>query len=91
MKETIATAALLVNGEVWTLPRPARHNHLIMAWAHVHTPAMLAKPIVRIPEHVQGFVTSEGRFVNRQRAARLALEAHQIPAPKVQLYSEDLW
>ncbi|MEL7169435.1 MAG: hypothetical protein AAGN64_08810 [Bacteroidota bacterium] len=49
-------------------------------------------------EHTQGFVTSEGRFVDRVEAARLAEEADQIlpssdyaRGQSKRLFTEDLW
>lgn len=41
----------------------------------------------------QGFVTSAGRFVRREPAARIAKAAGQIESTKFgrALYSEDLW
>lgn len=86
--ERIETAALLVDGVVWTLPRPARHHILIHAWCDSHyrdgQPA-------RIGEHEQGFVTSTGRFVGREEAASIAFAAGQIDRHKSGLFSEDLW
>lgn len=40
---------------------------------------------------VQGFITSKNRFVDRAEAAALAYSAGQIPEPKQELYSEDLY
>lgn len=39
----------------------------------------------------QGFMTSEGRFVERPEAAQIALAAGQISAATTILFSEDLW
>lgn len=39
----------------------------------------------------QGFVTSTGRFVNREEASRLAWYAKQINRDNGYLFSEDLW
>ena len=39
----------------------------------------------------QGFVTSEGRFVERPEAADIALAAGQISKPVKILFSEDFW
>jgi hypothetical protein len=39
----------------------------------------------------QGFMTSEGRFVERPEAAQLALSAGQISTQAFILFSEDLW
>ena len=86
--ETIATAAIRVAGEVWTLPRPARHHVLIQAWVHSH-PHGKRK---RIDEE-QGFVTSTGRFVDRAEAERIARTARQLVGDIIggELTSEDLW
>lgn len=87
--ETIATAALRVNGEVWTLPRPARHHVLIQAWGAAHWKDGKAG---RIPEHEQGFVTSKGRFVDRKEARCIAVAAKQVASLDGEiLTSEDLW
>jgi hypothetical protein len=75
-------AALRVNGVIWSLPRPARHHVLVQAWCLAHYRD--GEP-GRIPEHEQGFVTHDGRFLDRYEAARLA--GHDRP----QLFSEDLW
>lgn len=40
---------------------------------------------------VQGFLTNTDRFVDREEAAQIALNAHQIEFEKKSLYSEDLY
>ena len=42
-------------------------------------------------EKVQGFLTSEGTFVDRKEAAKIAFQAKQIKTEKTVLYSEDLY
>lgn len=86
--ERIAAAALRVDGEVWTLPPPARHCHLVDAWSSAHWRD--GQP-GRIGPHEQGFVTTAGRFVDRMVAASVAFAAGQTETPRPQLYSEDLW
>lgn len=39
----------------------------------------------------QGFMTSEGRYVTRSEAAKIAMEAGQIHKETQLLFSEDLW
>lgn len=39
----------------------------------------------------QGFVTSKGRYVNREKAALIAKRAGQIDTMKAALISEDIW
>lgn len=81
----IKQAAIRIDGEVWTLPKPARHNHIINAYFNVHGE--------RIPaDSIQGFITTEnGVFLSRRAAAFHAYEDLQIVEPKEELYSEDLW
>ena len=43
------------------------------------------------PYSQQGFLTSTGRYVNREDAAKIATAAGQIPGPKRTLFSEDLY
>lgn len=75
-EETVAAAALRVDGVVWTLPRPAYHVHVLRAYADVNG---------RVPrDEEQGFVTSTGRFVDRAEAGRLVGRFGPI-------LSEDLW
>jgi len=81
--ETIDTAAIRVDGEVWTLPRPARHDTPIKAWQWAHQR--------EIGEHEHGFVTNLGRFVDRMEAAKIAYAAGQISRDNGFLVSEDLW
>lgn len=84
--EAIVAVAVMLDGEVWQLPRPARHHHVLMALDHV-------LPGRAIEAHEQGFMTNTGRYVTRQEAAMIATQAGQVAtlhAPP-QLFSEDLW
>ena len=45
----------------------------------------------RLPQAIQGFLTTKNRFVSREDAARIAHSAGQIDMLKEKLYSEDLW
>jgi hypothetical protein len=42
-------------------------------------------------ENVQGFLTSDNRFVDREEGAVIALNAGQIKEQKKRLFSEDLY
>jgi hypothetical protein len=42
-------------------------------------------------DYVQGFLTSDNRFVGREEAALIAFEAGQTKEKKIILYSEDLY
>lgn len=43
--------------------------------------------------HVQGFITSDGFFVNRREAMEIAIKSHQVSEKYkgMELYSEDLY
>jgi hypothetical protein len=88
MTERIAAAAIRFNETVLSLPAPARHHHCIRAATHVGYEDWR-------PEHEQGFVTSTGRFVGREEAARIAMNAGQLldraRMHPVGLFSEDVW
>lgn len=99
MNEWVAKAAMLIlkcreddMDVIVSVERPGRHHHII------HT---LARQGMDIPigskerGHIQGFVTSEGNFVDREQAYRLAKQNGQLPEDFRRssgiLYSEDLW
>ena len=87
MAETVVAAAIQWQGITISLPKPARHSHIL--WAALDD--LLGKEHVAVS--TQGFLTSEGRFVNRIEAKNIAYIAGQIketPNP-TQLFSEDLW
>lgn len=68
-------------------PPPARHHTLLHAFS-----AYNRKTMIKTTD--QGFLTSEGRFVGRDEAAKIAILAEQITKTKFQpnhLFSEDLW
>lgn len=80
-RRRIVEAAVLVDGEVFT---GRRHPDAMAA-------ARAAKPNQSIGQKAQGFVTAEGQFVSREKAAQLAFDAGQIRKPTEILASEDLW
>ncbi len=87
MPETIVAAAVHAYGATWSLPRPARHHHVLRA---IHDAGLCA---IKPGPDAQGFLTSEGRFVGRIAAAAMAVDAGQIaePSSPPKLYSGDLW
>jgi len=94
MLESITQAAIIVEGQLATLPQPARHHNL------VHFLGALVKVVKGFKNErdgfdmntsVQGFITNTNRFVEREEAARIAFTADQIAYPKKMLFSEDLW
>jgi hypothetical protein len=62
------------------------HRHHNILWQ--------SKDISRNPQH-QGFLTSEGKFVNREEALKIALKAKQVldidDVRGNKLHSEDLY
>lgn len=91
----IVVAAITQDGMVCSVPRPGRHHHVIRAMATAGIPI----PIVG----AQGFLTSDGLFVDRRSARKIADMAGQIIKSCVgpdgapfkrehdELFSEDLW
>ena len=81
----IDRAAIRYRGEVYDLPRPARHHDVIRVIA--------CQFRERSVFGEQGFLTSDGEFLNRRDAAAYALRVGQVEIlqwPPL-LYSEDLW
>jgi hypothetical protein len=80
----IVAAAIEQNGKVYSLPKPARHSHIVEKIIRE-----TGKPVTG----VYGFVDELGNFYNRVDAAQHAIGCKQlkkIPRPP-NLYSEDLW
>jgi hypothetical protein len=74
------------DGTVYVVARPGRHHHVI----RLMVDSGCKKPVTG----EQGFVLSDGRFADREEAARIALESGQIVKLKwgpTDLFSEDLW
>lgn len=87
--ERIVAVANQFRGHIWTLPRPARHHHVLWAIDQVHPGCA----IECYPEF-QGFLTDTGRWVGRAQAATIAIAAGQTSKLRFSsrdLYSEDLW
>lgn len=75
-------------GLVVVLPKPNRHHNIIHYVSEKYGITTLKEP------HIQGFWTSNKRFVGREEAAKIALAAGQIKElqwSEVALFSEDLW
>jgi hypothetical protein len=87
MSEKIVAAAVNAYGAIWSLPRPNRHHHILWAIDGAGLCAIAPGP------EAQGFLTSDGRFVNRIEGAQIAKNAEQYTAliAPPELYSEDLW
>jgi hypothetical protein len=90
-RERIVAAAIRDHdGEVWSLPPPARHCD-VLNYIYKQT----GKPTIRLSGIHQGFATSTGRYLTRRQAEPVAREAGQIRrAGRLigsVLTSEDLW
>lgn len=85
--ERVVAAAVSAYGATWSLPRPNRHHNVLWAIDKAGLCAMSPGP------EAQGFLTSDGRFVDRTEGAEIALKAGQTDALRwpPYLYSEDLW
>lgn len=83
----IISAAVEYQGLIFSAPRPMRHHHIVHAMYNMGLP--------KAAQRVQGFLTSDGRFVDRQEGVRIALAAGQVEPGKLhlpeKLLSEDLW
>lgn len=91
----IVAAAIKQEGMVCSVPRPGRHAHVIRAMAAAGIPI----PI----NGTQGFLTSDGLFVDRRTARKIADKTGQtikscvgpdgVPFTRehTELFSEDLW
>lgn len=79
----IVAAAIRVNGLILSLPRPYRHHDIIKHAADLGIEEVLSD---------QGFLTSDGEYVDRKVGKAIAIEAGQkFLAERHQLFSEDLW
>lgn len=89
--ETIIAAALRGTSGVHALAPPNRH-HDVIRWMLANGHGMS-----ETCEASQGFLTNQGRYVEREEALAIALAAQQIheehrPVPGLpELFSEDLW
>lgn len=80
------------------LPRNINKGIVFCGWRHPNClyqmVAITGKYQCEVGKEIQGFLTSENRFVNRQEAFRIAKEAKQILRESFSsstLYSEDLY
>lgn len=90
VQEHIVSAACCYDGLILSLPAPARHYSIVQ---HEECPDSIRHDL-----RLQGFLTSTGRFVDREEAFLIAKEANQIIARAdgniydgPELYSEDVW
>ena len=89
MTEHIVAAAVSDGKMVFSMQRPMRHGDVLESML---VEFGLDAMEIGYPDN-QGFLTSEGRFVERYEAGKIACAAGQIESLKWPplLYSEDLW
>ncbi len=82
----ITHVAIQYNGNTYSLPKPNRHHHVIRMIGGISGP------------HKEGFLDTEGRFLNRTTAMQVAIAYKQLkrrPGKEFyqgpELFSEDLW
>lgn len=81
----ITHVAIKYNNELYSLPAPNRHPDVIRKMKGVYGP------------HQCGFLTEEGKYLNRKDAMKLAKTNGQVKKgspywdSETELYSEDLW
>ena len=82
---TVEKAAIMTrSGVVWSVDKPKRHRHVF---------DLICKKPWRASrlDVIQGFILSDGRFVDRKEAAEIAYRAGQIENLCRELYTESLW
>lgn len=84
MKERIMAAGVRLDDRLHWLQPPARHHHILKE--------LYFQVGDRVHEAEQGFLTTCARFVDREHAKLIAIEAGQVqPGGLHELFSEDLW
>jgi hypothetical protein len=88
MIEVRIVAAAIFHGATISLPPPARHHTVLQTMSIV-----MGVDAIQVRPENEGFLTSDGRFVNRVEAYYIAWRAGQLKEGKQvpELYSEDLW
>jgi hypothetical protein len=78
----ITEAAIMKDGVIYKCGVGTRHYHIIRSQPF---------QFFSNAESTQGFVTDEGKFLDRMEAATHAFMCGQLKVTKGRLYSEDLW
>lgn len=83
--ERIVAVGIMHHGIICSLPPPARHGAVLRLLATISDEV--------IGPNEQGFVTSSGRWVDRETAGEIAIAAGQVTELQSPpwLFSEDLW
>ncbi len=88
----ITHVAVRVNGQVWSLPKPFRHHHIIRMIADLTGATHIDCSESRGD---QGFLDASGRYLPRKEALPVALANKQVKNENdiraERLFSEDVW
>lgn len=85
----IVSVAIRYRGEVYSLPKPNRHAHVLH-----HISGLFGGIYIDARDEDQGFLDQSGRFLNRKQALVSAQVNNQLndrPIIGGRLYSENLW
>jgi len=88
---TITHVAIRFQGQIWSLPKPNRHNDVIRLIG-----TTLGIKYVDARKRDQGFLDNEGNYLTRKESLAVAMAANQLTARATghklgELYSEDVW
>jgi hypothetical protein len=88
----IIAAAIKIGDVVTFIPAPARHHHVL----HSLAKSFKGRTDEGYTKEVQGFLTSEGLFLDREEAFNEAVYCGQLKRKPggyngTELFSEDLW
>lgn len=95
--ERIAAAAITKDGLIFTVTPPGRHHtvaHLLLGVRNGERDETLTAYVEHTLDFDQGFITSAGRFVDREEGWNIAQASGQIlrvTGSPGTLFSEDLW
>lgn len=83
----ISVAAIRFAGVIYALPRPGRHHNILRLMKALGVPPLRGK-------EEQGFLTSEGKFVDRKEGKLIAVARGQLiprASKTSNLFSECMW
>ena len=94
--EYITCAAVWIDDGIIRVHQPKNIKSGIVVAGHRHCNCfVILKDIFKSREYigkeVQGFLTSKGRFVDREMASVIAFNANQTEVERETLYSEDIY
>ena len=85
-KLDIVGVAIKTDDEIYIMTKPNRHDNIIDMVYHKYN-----KIVANINNKEQGFILSNGLFVNRIEAAKIACVKGVFIKTPPKLFSEDLW